>query len=137
MKFVNIDTAVLREPEFSAATHQQVSIWLRLYAICAEAENRGLLLTAGFWTDQHCQLILRCDRKDLDNSPLWTINVAGLLTLQHYNIKAEEFIKNKRKLGKLGGEQRSIRKTLAARKNSQKGGRPCKIIPLQTAQTGP
>lgn len=130
MKFCNIDTSVFNEPEFSAATNKQIGIWLRLYAYCADLENRGIIIAAGGWSDTHCRRVLGCSRKDLDRSPLWNLQPSGLLNLYHYNLIAEEFSKKRRKSARIGGQQRSQAKTEAARANGEKGGRPCKIINL-------
>lgn len=135
MKFVNIDTLVFDEPGFSEATLKQVGIWLKLYVHCVKAENGGIILTAGSWSDTHCKRVLGCSRKELDRSPLWHIKPGGMLSLDHYNLIAEDFSKKRRKTQRLAASSRSEAKSEAARANGEKGGRPCKIINLQAAQS--
>lgn len=133
MKFVNIDTTILQEPEFTAASLKQVGIWFKLYAYCVLHENRGLINSTGSWSDTHCKRILGCSRKDLDHSPLWSIRESGQLNLYHYNLIAESFSIKRKKTQRLAASARSEAKTLAARENGSLGGRPKgtrKIVPI-------
>lgn len=137
MKYVNIDARVFDEPEFTEASPKQVGIWLKLYLQCAKAENGGIILTAGAWTDSHCRRVLGCSRKDLDRSPLWHIKPGGMLNVYHYNLIAEGFAKSCRKTARLAGQSRSPYKVAAAQQNGQLGGRPKgtrKIVPIQQYQ---
>lgn len=135
MKYANIDLAALTEPEFSEASLKQIGIWLRLYAYCATIENHGLIANAGAWSTAHCKRVFGCSRRDLDRSPLWDMRPSGQLSLYHYNLVAEGFSKQRRKVARLGGQQRSDSKTAAARSNGEKGGRPIKTIPFPAARS--
>lgn len=135
MQFVNIDSRVFYQPEFTDASLEQVGLWIKLYAYCSREENSGIITLAGSWSESHCQRLLGCSKANLmAPCPLWHIRGAGVLNLYHYNLQAEEFSRQRRRTarhaGQVGGQSQSGQKQAAAKKNGRKGGAPRKIIPL-------
>lgn len=131
MQFLNISVSVLKEIEFSKATHEQQAIWLSLICYCVEKENGGTITTAGSWDDKHCLRVIGCAKDQLTQpSPLWHYSAAGSIDVAHYPTKAEQLVRLNRATQQAAARSRSPDKQAAARQNGQKGGRPRTIIPM-------
>lgn len=104
MKHLNIEIAVLRSPDYIGAEPVVRATWLNLMAYCADQENGGIIRGCRPWKDRQWQQVAGVTAEEVAaQTMLW--HWAGEdLCVSHYPVKAEEFAKNMRNLGRRGGK---------------------------------
>jgi len=105
MKWLNIDIASLRSPDFIGADPTARATWLCLLGYCVDQENSGIIEDCESWGDRRWMQTCAVTRTEIDASkPLVNWN-ATALHVAFYPIEQES-------------------KTIANRNNGLKGGRP-------------
>ena len=124
MNWLNLQTSVIRSPEYVGCDPVQRATWLNLMIYCAEQENGGVIPSAASWKDRRWQQTCGVTKSEVeDKCELWSFD-GDNLTLWGYPSEKEEEIQRNRESGHRGGKARSDAKIEAAKANGSKGGRP-------------
>ena len=124
MNWLNLQTSVIRSPEYVGCDPVQRATWLNLMIYCAEQENGGVIPGAASWKDRRWQQTCGITKNEVeDKCELWSFDGENL-TLWGYPSEKEEEIQRNRESGHRGGKARSDAKIEAAKLNGSKGGRP-------------
>ena len=120
MNWLNLETRMLRSPEFIGSEPQERATWLCLLAYCAEQENGGTIADCGTWKDRRWQQTCGITIDEVAEAcELWTWK-DNALTVWGYPTEKENEVRLMREFGKI----KSDKKANAAKANGSKGGRP-------------
>ena len=124
MNWLNLQTSVIRTPEYVGSDPIQRANWLNLMIYCAEQENGGVIPDCKCWKDRRWQQTCGVTKSEADDQcELWSFD-GDNLTLWGYPVEKQEEIQRNRESGHRGGKARSDAKIEAAKANGSKGGRP-------------
>jgi hypothetical protein len=124
MNWLNLQTSVIRSPEYVGCDPVQRATWLNLMIYCAEQENGGVIPDCANWKDRRWQQTCGVTKPEVDDQcDLWSFDGENL-TIWGYPAEKEEEIQRNRESGHRGGKARSEAKIEAAKANGSKGGRP-------------
>jgi hypothetical protein len=124
MNWLNLQTSVIRSPEYVGCDPIQRATWLNLMIYCVEQENGGVIPGAASWKDRRWQQTCGVTKSEADDQcELWSFD-GDNLTLWGYPVEKQEEIQRNRESGHRGGKARSDAKIEAAKANGSKGGRP-------------
>ena len=120
MNWLNIQTQILRSPEFIGSDPVARATWLYVFAYCAEQENGGRIEGAKVWKDRQWQQTCGVTLAEVEASTLLLFWEGNDLVLHAYPMQKEYAVQRLREIGKISTE----RKAESARENGKKGGRP-------------
>ena len=124
MNWLNLQTSVIRSPEYVGCDPIQRATWLNLMIYCAEQENGGVIPDCKSWKDRRWQQTCGVTKSEADDDcDLWSFDGENLI-LWGYPVEKQEEIQRNRESGHRGGKARSDAKIEAAKANGSKGGRP-------------
>lgn len=107
MNWINIETKILRAPEFVGCEPQQRATWFNLLAYCVEQENGGVILQCNLWKDRRWQQTCGITIDEvLDACDLWSWKKDSL-AIWGYPIDKENEVRLKREGGQRGGKARA------------------------------
>ena len=104
MKWLNIEVAILRSPEYVGAEPVERATWLNLLAYCADQENGGKIRNCRAWKDRQWQQT--CGITQLEamlEAQLWEWCKDDLV-VSHYPVSKEAELRAKREGGAKGGK---------------------------------
>jgi len=103
MKYLNIETAVLRSPDYVGAEPTERATWLSLLGYCADQENGGVIKSCRAWADRQWQQTCGVTRQEVNlTSFLYQWNGDDMV-VKYYPVTAEVALKAKREGGSKGG----------------------------------
>jgi hypothetical protein len=109
MKYLSIEIASLRSPEYLGEEPLQRATWLNLLSYCVAQENRGVIEGCGDWKDRMWQQVCGITAEEAGTkSSLWRWEGANLIVL-FYPHEAHDFPDRARKSGKAGGKAKAER----------------------------
>jgi hypothetical protein len=124
MLWLNLQTSIIRTPEYVGSDPVVRATWFNLLVYCAEQENDGVIQNCEAWKcrqwQQTCGVMLEEVQAE---SALWEWNDGSLIVNLYPSSKQSE-VQNNREAGTQGGRKTSQAKAEAARLNGSKGGRP-------------
>jgi hypothetical protein len=124
MNWLNLQTNIIRRPEYVGCDPIQRATWLNLMIYCAEQENGGVIPECASWKDRRWQQTCGVTKAEIDDDcELWKFDGESLVIFGYPKEKEEEVQRN-RESGQRGGKARSEAKVEAAKANGSKGGRP-------------
>ena len=124
MNWLNLQTSVIRSPEYVGCDPVQRATWLNLMVYCAEQENGGVIPGAASWKDRRWQQTCGVTKDEVgDQCELWSFDGENL-NLWGYPTEKEEEIQRNRESGSKGGKARTEAKIAAVKANGALGGRP-------------
>lgn len=109
MDYLNVHVPLLRSDLFADASPEDLGVWLRLSAYCAQQENGGQIIACAEWSDHKWLMTVGIRKADLDRqSTLWTWanSQPGVLWVTGYPKEQEAKLKAQRKGGKIGAKRR-------------------------------
>jgi len=124
MNWLNLQTSVIRSPEYVGCDPIQRATWLNLMVYCAEQENGGVIPGAASWKDRRWQQTCGVTKSEVeDKCELWSFDGENL-TLWGYPVDKQEEIQRNRDSGSKGGKARTEAKIAAVKANGAMVGRP-------------
>ena len=107
MNWLNLQTSVIRSPEYVGCDPIQRATWLNLMVYCAEQENGGVIPDCKSWKDRRWQQTCGVTNDEVsDNCDLWSFDGENLV-LWGYPTEKEEEIQKMRESGARGGRKRA------------------------------
>lgn len=100
MKYLNIEIARLRSPEYMGSNPTKRATWVNVAAFCAEQENGGLLRGAVAWPDRQWQQLCGVTRREVMAADKLLIVDGQDVIVWGYPKNAEAEIQAKRKAGR-------------------------------------
>lgn len=126
MQWWNCNLASLRAPLPTAATPAALGTWVRVMAYACEQEGGARLRGASNWSERQWLATANVTPADVDVAA-----AHGLLKIDgedvlvwNYPVRKEDEVRAMRAEGAAGGSATTPAKTMAARLNGQRGGRP-------------
>jgi len=105
MKYLNIEVATLRGPDYVGAEPTERATWLSLLGYCADQENGGVIRGCRQWADRQWQQTCGVTRQEVNlTSFLYQWNGDDMV-VKYYPIHAEVALAAKRAGGHRGGKQ--------------------------------
>ena len=124
MNWLNLQTSVIRSPEYVGCDPIQRATWLNLMIYCAEQENGGVIPDCKCWKDRRWQQTCGVTKDEVgDQCELWSFDGENL-NLWGYPTEKEVEIQRNRESGSKGGKARTEAKISAVKANGALGGRP-------------
>lgn len=106
MKYLNMQLAMLRSPEFIGAEPVERATWLCLLAYCADQENGGIIRGCRTWKDRQWQQLAGVTLGEVSaDSALWQW-AGDDLVVAHYPLEAEDYARTMRERATKGGKAR-------------------------------
>ena len=133
MNWLNLQTSVIRSPEYVGCDPVQRATWLNLMIYCAEQENGGVIPSAASWKDRRWQQTCGVTKSEVeDKCELWSFDGENL-TLWGYPTEKEEEIQKMRESGARGGKKRA--ENAAKSKEKQDSSSPPSTLPSSPPST--
>jgi len=133
MNWLNLQTSVIRSPEYVGCDPVQRATWLNLMVYCAEQENGGVIPGAASWKDRRWQQTCGVTKDEVgDQCELWSFD-GDNLNLWGYPTEKEEEIQRMRESGARGGKKRA--ENAAKSKEKQDGSSPPSTLPSSPPST--
>lgn len=124
MIWLNLQTSIIRTPEYVGSEPVVRATWFNLLVYCADQENGGVIPNCAAWKcrqwQQTCGVMLT---EVTQESDLWTWD-GDHLVVKFYPTSKQSEVQSNRESGTQGGKRTSAAKAEAARLNGSKGGRP-------------
>jgi len=120
MLWLNLQTNIIRSPEYVGAEPNQRATWLNVLIYCVEQENGGLIKNCESWKDRQWQQTCGVTIFEINNSEPLLYWIDLDLCVWNYPLYTEEVIKQRRESGRKGGLSKSEAKTQAAKDNGTK-----------------
>jgi hypothetical protein len=109
MKYLSIEIASLRSPEYLGEEPLQRATWLNLLSYCVAQENRGVIEGCGEWKDRMWQQVCGITAEEAGTkSSLWRWEGANLIVM-FYPHEAHDFTDRARESGRAGGKAKAER----------------------------
>jgi hypothetical protein len=103
MNWLNLQTSVIRSPEYVGCDPVQRATWLNLMIYCAEQENGGVIPDCASWKDRRWQQTCGVTKPEVDDQcDLWSFDGENL-TIWAYPAEKQEEIQKMRERGARGG----------------------------------
>lgn len=107
MNWLNLQTSVIRSPEYVGCDPVQRATWLNLMIYCAEQENGGVIPDCASWKDRRWQQTCGVTKPEVDDQcDLWSFDGENL-TIWAYPAEKQEEIQKMRESGARGGKKRA------------------------------
>ena len=107
MNWLNLQTSVIRSPEYVGCDPVQRATWLNLMIYCAEQENGGVIPDCASWKDRRWQQTCGVTKPEVDDQcDLWSFDGENL-TVWAYPAEKQEEIQKMRESGARGGKKRA------------------------------
>lgn len=103
MKYLNIETAVLRSPDYVGAEPTERATWLSLLGYCADQENAGVIKSCRAWADRQWQQTCGVTRQEVNLTSFLYQWCGDDMVVKYYPVTAEVALKAKREGGSKGG----------------------------------
>jgi hypothetical protein len=103
MKYLNIETAVLRSPDYVGAEPTERATWLSLLGYCADQENGGVIKSCRAWADRQWQQTCGVTRQEVNLTSFLYQWCGDDMVVKYYPVTAEVALKAKREGGSKGG----------------------------------
>ena len=133
MNWLNLQTSVIRSPEYVGCDPVQRATWLNLMVYCAEQENGGVIPGAASWKDRRWQQTCGVTKPEVDDQcDLWSFDGENL-TIWGYPAEKEEEIQKMRESGARGGKKRA--ENAAKSKEKQDSSSPPSTLPSSPPST--
>ena len=133
MNWLNLQTSVIRSPEYVGCDPIQRATWLNLMIYCAEQENGGVIPDCKSWKDRRWQQTCGVTKSEADDDcDLWSFDGENL-TLWGYPTEKEEEIQKMRESGARGGKKRA--ENAAKSKEKQDSSSPPSTLPSSPPST--
>ena len=133
MNWLNLQTSVIRSPEYVGCDPIQRATWLNLIIYCAEQENGGVIPSAASWKDRRWQQTCGVTKDEVgDQCELWSFDGENL-NLWGYPTEKEEEIQKMRESGARGGKKRA--ENAAKSKEKQDSSSPPSTLPSSPPST--
>jgi hypothetical protein len=133
MNWLNLQTSVIRSPEYVGCDPVQRATWLNLMIYCAEQENGGVIPDCASWKDRRWQQTCGVTKPEVDDQcDLWSFDGENL-TLWGYPAEKEEEIQKMRESGARGGKKRA--ENAAKSKEKQDSSSPPSTLPSSPPST--
>ena len=120
MKWLNLEIATLRSPEFIGSSPTERATWLCVMAYCIEQENGGHIVGAERWKDRQWQQACGVTLKEVKETDRLLAFDGDDLLVSFYPLEKQSEVQGLRALGRAP----SAKKAEAARLNGSLGGRP-------------
>ena len=109
MQYLNIFTADMRSPEFTAATIEKRGIWISILAFCADQENGGIIQNCEDWTDRQWLSVCGVTKQEAQSAfPLVKFENGNAIVWAYPEAQEEKARKN-RINGRLGGSSQTAK----------------------------
>lgn len=133
MNWLNLQTSVIRSPEYVGCDPVQRATWLNLMVYCAEQENGGVIPGAASWKDRRWQQTCGVTKDEVgDQCELWSFDGENL-NLWGYPTEKEQEIQKMRESGARGGKKRA--ENAAKSKEKQDSSSPPSSLPSSPPST--
>jgi hypothetical protein len=133
MNWLNLQTSVIRSPEYVGCDPVQRATWLNLMIYCAEQENGGVIPDCASWKDRRWQQTCGVTKPEVDDQcDLWSFDGENL-TLWGYPAEKQEEIQKMRESGARGGKKRA--ENAAKSKEKQDSSSPSSTLPSSPPST--
>jgi hypothetical protein len=133
MNWLNLQTSVIRSPEYVGCDPVQRATWLNLMIYCAEQENGGVIPDCASWKDRRWQQTCGVTKPEVDDQcDLWSFDGENL-TIWGYPAEKEEEIQKMRESGARGGKKRA--ENAAKSKEKQDSSSPPSTLPSSPPST--
>jgi hypothetical protein len=133
MNWLNLQTSVIRSPEYVGCDPVQRATWLNLMIYCAEQENGGVIPDCASWKDRRWQQTCGVTKPEVDDQcDLWSLDGENL-TIWGYPAEKEEEIQKMRESGARGGKKRA--ENAAKSKEKQDSSSPPSTLPSTPPST--
>lgn len=133
MNWLNLQTSVIRSPEYVGCDPVQRATWLNLMVYCAEQENGGVIPGAASWKDRRWQQTCGVTKDEVgDQCELWSFDGENL-NLWGYPTEKEQEIQKMRESGARGGKKRA--ENAAKSKEKQDSSSPPSNLPSSPPST--
>lgn len=120
MIWLNLQTSVIRAPEYVGADPTQRATWFNVLAYSCEQENAGRIAGAKTWKDRQWQQTCGVTQSEVSSAdPLLSWDGDDLVVWA-YPASKEWEVRAKREAGRRGGQSKSQAKTKAVRENGAK-----------------
>lgn len=96
MEWLNIKTAVLRDPRLLLASSTTRATWVWLLAYCVEQENGGIIKGAGSWSDREWGISCGVTKVEVENCPKLVVFKDGNVHVWGYPEDQQQVVKAKR-----------------------------------------
>lgn len=120
MKWLNLEIATLRSPEFIGSNPAERAAWLCVLGYCVEQENGGRMEGAAHWKDRQWQQACGVTLKEVRSANKLLAFDDDDLLVSFYPLTQQSEVQELRALGNTP----SAKKAEAARLNGLRGGRP-------------
>jgi hypothetical protein len=133
MNWLNLQTSVIRSPEYVGCDPVQRATWLNLMIYCAEQENGGVIPDCASWKDRRWQQTCGVTKPEVDDQcDLWSFDGENL-TIWAYPAEKQEEIQKMRESGARGGKKRA--ENAAKSKEKQDSSSPPSALPSSPPST--
>ena len=133
MNWLNLQTSVIRSPEYVGCDPVQRATWLNLMIYCAEQENGGVIPDCASWKDRRWQQTCGVTKPEVDDQcDLWSFD-GDNLTIWAYPAEKQEEIQKMRESGARGGKKRA--ENAAKSKEKQDSSSPPSTLPSSPPST--
>jgi len=133
MNWLNLQTSVIRSPEYVGCDPVQRATWLNLMIYCAEQENGGMIPDCANWKDRRWQQTCGVTKPEVDDQcDLWSFDGENL-TIWAYPAEKQEEIQKMRESGARGGKKRA--ENAAKSKEKQDSSSPPSTLPSSPPST--
>jgi hypothetical protein len=133
MNWLNLQTSVIRSPEYVGCDPVQRATWLNLMIYCAEQENGGVIPDCASWKDRRWQQTCGVTKPEVDDQcDLWSFDGENL-TIWAYPSEKQEEIQKMRESGARGGKKRA--ENAAKSKEKQDSSSPPSTLPSSPPST--
>jgi hypothetical protein len=133
MNWLNLQTSVIRSPEYVGCDPVQRATWLNLMVYCAEQENGGVIPDCASWKDRRWQQTCGVTKPEVDDQcDLWSFDGENL-TIWAYPAEKQEEIQKMRESGARGGKKRA--ENAAKSKEKQDSSSPPSTLPSSPPST--
>jgi hypothetical protein len=133
MNWLNLQTSVIRSPEYVGCDPVQRATWLNLMIYCAEQENGGVIPDCASWKDRRWQQTCGVTKPEVDDQcDLWSFDGENL-TIWAYPAEKQEEIQKMRESGARGGKKRA--ENAAKSKEKQDSSSPPSTLPSSPPST--
>ena len=133
MNWLNLQTSVIRSPEYVGCDPVQRATWLNLMIYCAEQENGGVIPDCASWKDRRWQQTCGVTKPEVDDQcDLWSFDGENL-TIWAYPAEKQEEIQKMRESGARGGKKRA--ENAAKSKEKQDSSSPPSSLPSSPPST--
>jgi hypothetical protein len=133
MNWLNLQTSVIRSPEYVGCDPVQRATWLNLMIYCAEQENGGVIPDCASWKDRRWQQTCGVTKPEVDDQcDLWSFDGENL-TIWGYPAEKQEEIQKMRESGARGGKKRA--ENAAKSKEKQDSSSPPSTLPSSPPST--